>query len=335
MDWSKGYSASLYMTIVDPATWRDVETARITGGSIKRESDGLRESADIEAVDFRIPVEQWVRVYMDVEQSGDNAHEALFTGLASTPDETFDGSIPDNKLECYSVLKPVDDVPLQRGWYAAAGRSGGDVIRDLLSVTAAPVVVDADSPALSTHIIAEDNETRLSMTDKILSAIDWRLRITGDGTIRVAPKATVPSVTFGPGFDCVEPEVKIRLDLYSCPNVLMAISDDMSSVARDESNGPLSIQGRGREVWAVETSVDLASNESLGTYANRRIKELQNVAKEASYSRAYNPGVVPGDLVRMQYNKLSGLYTVASQSISIEDYGRTSEEATEVIYEQT
>ena len=50
MDWSKGYSATYYAKRVDPATWRDLETIKLTGGSIKREPSGLRESADIECV---------------------------------------------------------------------------------------------------------------------------------------------------------------------------------------------------------------------------------------------------------------------------------------------
>ena len=43
MDWSKGYSASYYAARVDPVTWRDVERFEITGGSIKRGVDALRE----------------------------------------------------------------------------------------------------------------------------------------------------------------------------------------------------------------------------------------------------------------------------------------------------
>ncbi len=34
---------------------------------------------------------------------------------------------------------------------------------------------------------AENAETRLSMIEKILAAINWRIRITGDGVIHVVP----------------------------------------------------------------------------------------------------------------------------------------------------
>ena len=47
IDWGRGYSASYYAEKVDPATWRDVGVIEITDGTIKRESDGKRQSADI------------------------------------------------------------------------------------------------------------------------------------------------------------------------------------------------------------------------------------------------------------------------------------------------
>ena len=326
MDWSKGYSATYYAARVDPVSWQDVERFEITGGSVKRGSDALRESADIKCVGHRIEVEQWIRVYMDTRQNGGAAHTAIFTGIASTPDLTRKMSRPETELACYSVLKPVDDILLPRGWYAAAGRDGGEVLKDLLAATPAPVVVADGAPNLTESIIAEDGETRLTMVDRILEAIDWRIRIDGDGTVEVVPKPLTPSATFDPiENDVIEPGVEISADWYACPNVFMAISDDLTGVARDESDGPLSIKGRGREVWAYEGSADLASNESIGQYARRKLKELQQVAKEVSYSRRYFPNMVPTDAVRMHYADVEGIYTIQSQSIELSYNGRTAE----------
>jgi hypothetical protein len=273
MDWSKGYSATYYAKRVDPATWRDLETIKLTGGSIKREPSGLRESADIECVNYDVGVEQWIRVYLDTRQDGSAGHEALFTGLATSPDDELDGRLQKNTLECYSVLKPADDVYLLRGWYAPAGARGGDVIRGLLSVSPAPIRIAEDSPQLSTSVIAEDDETRLTMAEKILDAIDWRIRIDGDGTINVEPKPIEPVQTFDPlENDVIETELKISADWYSCPNVFLAIDEDMTGIARDDSpDSPLSTVNRGREVWAMENHCELAQNESIGQYAQRKL----------------------------------------------------------------
>ena len=131
MDWSKGYSASYYMTRVDPATWRDIERIEITGGSIKRNADGLMQSADVDCVNYQRG-EIWVRIYLDTNQAGAHAHEALFTGLATSPERSYNGRMSTSALNGYSVLKPADDVILPRGWYAPAGMNAAEQVAKLL-----------------------------------------------------------------------------------------------------------------------------------------------------------------------------------------------------------
>lgn len=334
MDWSKGYRASYYMARIDPVTWRDIERIEITGGSLKREPSGLRESADIKCIGQEVAVEMWMRVYMEVRQNGASDRVALFTGLASTPDSDIRGTYAETTLECYSVLKPADDILLQRGWYAQAGRSGGEIIGQLLSVTAAPVVVAENSPALSDNIIAEDGETNLTMVQRVLTAINWRIKISGDGTVNVIPQASEATAIFDPlDNDIVEPEIKVTADWYACPNVFMAVADDLTGIARDDSDGPLSVKGRGREIWAYEAGVDLSESESIGDYAMRRLKEAQTAQRAASYARRYVPGIVPGDLVILHYpaQDLTGVYRVESQSIDLGYNARTSEDVLEVV----
>lgn len=330
MIWSSGYQVSYYVTRLDPVTWRDIERIEITDGSIKRESNGLRESASIDCTSYPNIVEQWVRVWLDIEQSGSSEHIALFTGLATSPARDFTGDYETNTLECYSVLKPASDVYLLRGWYAPAGMRGASVIKDLLSVIPAPVSIAENSPALQSHIIAEDSETRLTMIEKILTAINWRLKIEGDGTIRVEPKSSDPVATFDPiDNDVIETEIKVSEDWFDCPNVLMAIDNDLMAIARDDSErSPLSTVNRGREVWRQETSCDLADNETIEQYALRRLKELQKTEKTASYDRRFMPNVYPGDAVRLHYpaQSLDGVFTVSSQSIDLSYAARTSEE---------
>ena len=327
MDWSKGYSATYYAARVDPVSWRDVERFEIIGGTVKRDNDALRQSADIDCYGHEIAVEQWIRVYLDARQDGDAVHVPVFTGIASTPDALHEASRPQTDLACYSVLKPVDDILLPRGWYASAGRRGGDVLRELLAVTPAPVIIADDSPRLTESVVAEDGETHLTMVDRILDAIDWRLRVMGDGTVEAVPKPLETSATFDSiDNDVVEPGINVAADWYSCPNVFMAVADDLTGVARDESDGPLSVKGRGREVWAYESGCELADNESIGQYAMRKLKELQQVAKQVSYTRRFNPDVVPGDAIRLHYEVADGIYTVQSQSIELSYNGRTAEE---------
>ena len=105
MDWAKGYSATFYMATVDSVTWRDTGRIELIGGTIKRKTSGLRASADIECINWPDGIERWIRVYMDTEQEGAAAHVSLFTGLATSPDDDFNGRREKNRLECYSSLR--------------------------------------------------------------------------------------------------------------------------------------------------------------------------------------------------------------------------------------
>jgi len=329
MDWSKGFSAAYVMQEVDPATWRDTGVIQITGGTIKRELTGKRESADVDCKGIEIGVERWVRIYLETQQDGASARTALFTGLATSPADEYEGNARSNTLSCYSVLKPCEDVALPLGWYAPQNANGAEVIRQLLSVTPAPVFVESDAPRLNDHIIAESNENHLTMIDKILTAIDWRIQIDGDGTIHVEPKPLEAVASFDPlENDMIETKIKVSGDLYSCPNVYRATSGDVTGIARDEDpDSPLSIQNRGREVWKSESGVNLASNESIAQYARRMLKQAQQVKGAASYTRRYMPNVRPSDLIRMAYpaQGLTGVYVVQSQTVALE-YGAATDE---------
>lgn len=330
MIWSKGYSSTFYAAFVDPITWRDTERFNITGGSISRSDSDLQESCDLDCIGYDQNRERWVRVWMDTRQDGAAGHYALFTGLATSPERDIKGTLVETPVELYSVLKPAADIYLMRGYYAPVGVSGAELVKDLLSVTPAPIEADPDSPELGTAIIAEDEETRLSMAKKILNAINWRLEISGNGEIRICPKSQILSATFDSvENDCLETEVDVSYDWFSCPNVFMAISEDISAIARDDSeSSPFSTVNRGREVWQLESDADLAAGESIAEYAQRKLTEAQSISTVLEYDRRFRPDVNIGDIVQIHYpqQRLDGYFEVTDQKITIGAGGKTSEE---------
>lgn len=330
MEWDKGYSASYYMMEVDPITWKDTTRFEIKSGSISRKLDGLRQSAGVECTNYSRDKERYVRIYLDARQSGSGAHEALFTGLATSPDRSIRGTWSEDSVQCYSVLKPADDVILARGYYAPRGISCTSVLKELLAPIPAPIEFDSDAPALSYEIVAESGETNLTMVERVLSAIGWNMRIFGDGRIRFEPYGADPMVTFDPiSFDVIETEVDVTSDWFDCPNVFMASGNGITTIAKDEDpESPLSIQNRGREVWFYESGIVLNANETIGEYAQRRLMEEQESVVTARYDRRYVPNVLPGDLVRLHYpaQDLNDIYMVSSQTITLGHSARTSEE---------
>lgn len=336
MDWKKGFTATYYLSFVDINTWRDTQRVEITGGSVKRELSGLRTSADVDCVNYGETTEKLVRIWLDTNQIGvvDDNHIPLFTGYATYPDRKINGNIETETLQCYSILLPANDVYLPRGWYAPIDIDVKTLIRQLLKPTRATVdifdIKKKKSSTLSKAVIAEMGETNLSMVEKLLSVMNWRMWIDGMGTIKITeydPKAvgTFDSIIN----DVIEPSLTVNHDWFDCPNVFRAIMDDQSAIAYDrDSDTPMSINNRGREVWYEEENVDLNTGENLEEYAKRRLKELQRVSTTITYDRRFNPDVYPTDVVRLSYPRqnIKGLFMVSSQTINLGFNAKTSEE---------
>ena len=325
MDWSKGFEATYYMTIVDRITWKDTEKVEVTGGNVSKSDSNLIESADIDCIGYDRG-EQWIRLWLDARQDGsETSHVALFTGLATSPAVAINGVIRQNSLECYSVLKPADDVPLPRGYFVAGGNNVPLLIKwELLKDLPAPVEIDGEAPPLAKTFLAESGETKLSMAVKLLTAINWRFRISGDGTIHICPKDNTIVATFdGLENDVVEPQINADQDWYRCPNVFQAIIDGVAYTARDDNpNSRLSTISRGREIWVTEENPVLNSGETATQYVNRRLKEEQTAIMKVSYSRRFHPNITIGDCVSLNHpaQKITGIFRVTSSSFSL-NYG--------------
>lgn len=330
MNWNNGFTARYYVSEVDPTTWKDVDRLEITDGSISVQNEGLRNAADFTCKDYDRNREVWVRVWLDARQTGDNAHVALFTGLASAPDREINGNRSEQKIECCSVLQPCQDVRLPRGWYAPTGTGVDLIITELLSVTPAPVEISENAPMLIAPIVAEDKENRLTMTDKILTAIGWRMSVKGDGTILIRPQPDSASAIFDPlENDCIETKIRDTYDWKSAPNVFRASTDTRSVTVMDtDENSPLSIPKRGREIWAEESGCNLNEGESLESYAERRLKEEQAARRKLSYTRRFRPELLVSDVVDLRYpaQDIYGNFSIESQSISLGYGAPVSEE---------
>ena len=334
MDWRKGFSSKYYVTILDRDTWRDLRRIEITGGTIKREDSDLRESADIDCSNYTDTSEQIIRVWMDAKQNSDSVHIPLFTGIATSPERNIKGNSTTQTLQCYSILKIAQDMLLPRGWYAPTGINGGTLIKDLLSVLPVDISIAENSPGLKSAIVSESKENRLSMTDKILESMNWRMRLDGFGNISIEPYVDDSVATFDAlSNDVLEQSLSVSHDWYNVPNVYRAVLDDSYSIARDDDpNSPLSIISRGREIWYEDSSVYLQDNETLAEYAYRMLKSLQQLATTVSYTRRFNPDVGVLDVVKLGYSaqQIDGLYLVTSQTITLGYGAKTSEEVAKI-----
>lgn len=332
MQWNKGYSAEFYAEILDPITWEGIKRIEIIGGTIDRTTEGLLESASIKLK--KNIEEKWIRIWMNTRQEDSGSHEPLFTGLISIPERTLIGSREEYVADCFSVLKPAEDILLDRGYYAPANIQVGSIIKSLLWQCPSPFKC-SNKITLKNPIIAEESETALSMINKILKVANSKLIISGKGEIEmVSSNETEIKVTFEPVInDVIELNIKDKKDWYKCPNVFRAVMNGLVAVAKDESKGKLSISSRNREIWMEETDCNLSNGESLTEYAMRRLAEEQKIGRELNYTRRYDPRIKPGNLIRMNYpaQNLFGCFKVKNQTVEIGHNCKTNEASEEVI----
>ena len=330
MIWAKGYKAIYTAYEVDPKTWRDIRELRITKGQIDYAEDNMMQSADFDLTEDIN--ETWVRVYLTAVQGTDIQAVPLFTGLASTPSIDRNGKRTGYKADCFSVLKPAADILTPRGYYIPSSVPAPQAVQKLLKTPAPVEIQEATTyPTLTSAIIAEDGESNLSLAWKVLHAIGWTMRIDGRGRIYICERNNEVVETLGVDQDIVELHVTDTKDLFSVPNVVRCISGDLVAIARDDDpDSPYSTVSRGREVWREESSVVLGDCESLPAYAQRRLAELQAPAREISYTRRFLPTLSVGNIIRLNYKDLHGVFYIKSQSISTTHGGRTQEVAVEI-----
>ena len=338
MDWNSGYSALYELQRVDPVSWLDAGSLDFTSGKVTRSVSDLIESANLQMTE-RIR-EGWIRVYLKARQAGDGAQVAVFTGLAMTPQRNLDGTRISYPTECYSVLKPAEDTLTPRGYYVPAGAIGPQVAAELLSVGPAPVEYDEDGPELLEAIVTEDRDTNLSTAWKIVNTIGWRIRISGDGVIRVCPAATEPAARYDADEnDAIEPKITDADDWYDCPNCMRVVSGDKYVEVRDEDpDSMLSIDARkaGRggtgEIWQQDSASAIGRHESLAEYAFRKLEEAQAHAREIKYYRRYNPDLTIGDIVTLHYPGvgLDGNFRILNQTLTLGHAVRTDEKVVAV-----
>lgn len=313
---------TFYAAEVDPVSWTDGYRWEVIDGNVNRTPSGIRQTAELDCRNFPTGREMWIRIYMDT----DKTHDALFTGVCSSPKRDIDGHIVKDHLECLSVLQPSEDLKLPRGWYLPKGANAGSAIKKLLK--GVKLVIADGIPNLTDYIVAEDNESHLSMVDAILKMIGWRMSIDGYGVVKVEPQAVTPSVIFSKDSrDVLQETFSISRDWFECPNVVKVTSGNGVAEARDDDpDSELSTVSRGREIMLTENDVTLGSDEGLYQYAKRRLAEEQKTAEKAQYTRKFVSGLNVSDIVGLNYKSITGDYVITKQKISLTFDGDTSEE---------
>jgi len=325
IDWGAGYSASWRVMIVDPDTWQDSEEMPyISSASVERDCTDdcpLLESGTFQLdapPDWELP-ECWCRIEMLADQGGERERHAIATLLAQSSSGKAERGRLSVQAYGRSVLQPASDRKLLAGTYAPKGANGGEYAASLLrQCTPAPVVVEGKF-TLDDHVVFDAGSSYLEAAWAVLKAADWRMRVSGDGTISIGPKPDTPVLELDRAHaSLLVPGVDESWDVSEVPNRYCAVEGDAYAIAQnDNPDSPISVPSRGRYVDVVDSSVTRVNGETLEAYAQRRLAEESVITRERTYTREWWPDVSPFDVVRGSLSSagLDGDMRVLTQSL--------------------
>ena len=322
-DWLGGYSSEWRVSVVDQDTWADArDLDGVVKVSVSRDNTAdvpLLETGSIEIDTAGQFPTNWLRVNMIVDGAERVPVATMLFERVSRHTER--GSVVTARGR--SVLQPAADMDLlyadPKG-YAASGSDGAAyAARIIAKCTPAPVRVDG-SFTLSDDVNFDSACKCLEAAWKVLKAGGFCIQIEGDGTVRVMPVPTEPSLELGKAnAGLLIPGVDDDFSAVDVPNRYTAVLGGVTASAVNvDSGSDASYAVRRRWVDADrDTDPILVNGEDLQAYCERRLAEESTVTRRYSYTREYWPGIAPYSLVRatLRENGLEGDLRVMTQEL--------------------
>lgn len=327
-DWTKSMEQTFEYYIVDPGTWMDSKRlTTVKSSSISRdiEADTLGSAT----IDITNSVgECYIRIYLITIQNGLKEKHPLGTFLVQTPSSTFTGKTLDVSMDAYTPLLELKENPPPLGYYVGKNEN---IMQNAYMITRdhvrAPVVEPASSDNLFRDFVADTSDTWLTYVRDLISNAKYRFDLDELGRILFAPKQATASLQpvweyNDDNSSILYPELTMNHDLYGIPNVVEVIYSSGNDyyetrVVNNDSNSPISVENRGREIIHRVNNPDLIGDPTenqIKEYAESLLKELSSLEYTISYTHAYCP-VRLGDCVRLNYSR-AGLTNIKARVIS-------------------
>ena len=322
MDWKQGYTSTLRLYSVNQSTWGDGdEIDGLVSASITKDSESaLVEDASI-SLDGE-PIKGYVRLVLEAANNASTTRVDIATVLVTAPKRSINGTLFTYDLECYSVLKPASDKVLPSGWYFP---EGGDPVFgafDLLSKSLQCPIDPVESDIRTEYpIVAESNETALSMANYLLQGTNHFIDIDGRGRVQIKEKSSVIKATFDTfENDILMPDITDETDIFNIPNILR-VSDSLGNretIYNNDEYSDTSIENIGWEKWQDE-QVTLSNGETLIGKGNAMMEALSKSVRKIGYTREFDPEIRVNDLAlyMLPKQKIIGTFRIISQSLNI------------------
>ena len=324
LDWSRSWTAHWRVHRVERSTWADgARLEGVTKLTVQRDATGdapLLETASMTLVGDEPPVDYY-RLVLIAEQGGTWERQDIATMLYERTKGIADHGVRTLTLAGRSVLWPASVRVMPLTAYAPSGADGAQYVARLLRTCVhCPVsVVTGGGFVLASNVVHEPGTTYLQAAWDVLRAGNHTMIVDGSGAVTIVPVASSPSLTLdAAGAALLRPGIEYTLDYSDVPNRYIAVDDLASAVAvNDSPTSPTSTVTRGCYVDEYDSSPVRVDGETLGAYAQRRLRELSVVASERTYTRKWTPDTYPGSVVRgsMSSVELEGDLRIVTQRL--------------------
>lgn len=327
-DWLSSMIQTFEYYIVDPNTWKDSKLIdNVISCTINR--DAGAETLGSATIDIAESLgECYIRVYLITIQNGVKEKYPLGTYLVQTPSSSFDGKIRDVSMDTYTPLLELKEGMPPLGYSVAKKENVMDMVYRLTREhTRAPVITPNCTKKLFYDFVANTDDTWLSFLIDLMANAKYKFSLDEMGRILFAPDQDTASLqpvwTYtDDNSSILYPDLTMEHDLYGIPNVVEVIYSSgteqyYAKVENNDSNSPISIANRGREILYRETNPSIIgdpTDNQINQYAEKLLRDLSTLEYRVSYSHGYCP-VRIGDCVRLNYSR-AGLKNVKAKVVS-------------------
>ena len=327
-DWLSSMTQTFEYYMVDPNTWKDSKLIdNVISCTINRDAEA--ETLGSATIDIAESLgECYIRVYLITIQNGVKEKYPLGTYLVQTPSSSFDGKIRDVSMDTYTPLLELKEGMPPLGYSVAKKENVMDMVYRLAREHArAPVIAPNCTKKLFYDFVANTDDTWLSFLIDLMANAKYKFSLDEMGRILFAPDQDTASLqpvwTYtDDNSSILYPNLTMDHDLYGIPNVVEVIYSSgteqyYAKVENNDSNSPISIANRGREILYRETNPSIIgdpTDNQINQYAEKLLRDLSTLEYRVSYSHGYCP-VRIGDCVRLNYSR-AGLKNVKAKVIS-------------------
>lgn len=272
----------------------------------------------------------------------------IYLPVSANPSYEGGSSIERISVEAYDRSWLVKTTTQKERVYFQRGMLYLDAIEKLLTASGIGLIMKVPC----SEVFSEDREDweigtdNLTIVNELLGEINYKpLWFNANGTAVLEPikMPTVQNIQHqldsrNPS-TYVHPGLNRTMDFYQTPNVFICVCNhpdknrSLTAVARNTSEySPLSIQRRGKEIVDFESVSNIASQEALQKYAERKLFESLLTGEQIEVTTSLLTGWGIGDVVSLHYNDIHALCVSHRWSMTLKAGGEMSHTLEKISY---